>query len=112
MSDEQPNPLASTSSTGPAANDDLDMLCAEVKAVIVSALQLTVAPTQLGDNDLLFDGAAGIDSVLAVELLLALEDVFGIEIADEELSQDAFSSPRTLAVLVQQAQQRAAASKP
>ena len=48
----------------------------------------------------------------AVELLLALEDVFGIEIADEELSQDAFSSPRTLAVLVQQAQQRAAASKP
>ncbi len=69
----------------------------EVKEMIIEALQLDgLTPEQMGDHSQLFGGALGLDSIDALELVVALETRYGIKIDSEEIGQEAFASVAAL----------------
>jgi acyl carrier protein len=72
-----------------------------IKRLLVSSLRLEgLAPESIEDDGVLFGGGLGLDSVDALELVVALEREFGIAIASEEVGRDSFVSVRRLATMV------------
>ena len=69
-----------------------------VKAAIARALRLAVPPDEIPDDEVLF--GEGPDSVLALELVVALEDEFGFEVDDDELGSELFDSVNGLTAYV------------
>ncbi len=71
---------------------------AQLKAMIVLKLNLKgVTADSFGDDDPLFGPKGiGLDSVDALELVLAIESEYGIQIQDAEVGKDAFASARVL----------------
>lgn len=68
-----------------------------VKKLIVDSLNLPgVAPEAIDDDAPLFGEGLGLDSVDALELVVAVEKVFGIQIADDQVGREVFASARTL----------------
>ena len=74
-----------------------------VRAAVVQALHLSVDPSELDPSEPLFDAGLAGDSIAVLEVLYALEREFGIEVADEDLRSDVFSSVDSLVQLVQAA---------
>jgi acyl carrier protein len=69
----------------------------QLKTMIVQRLNLKgVTAESLGDDDPLFGGGLGLDSVDALELVLAIENEYGIQIQDAEVGKEAFASARVL----------------
>jgi acyl carrier protein len=69
----------------------------QLKAMIVQKLNLKgVTAESLGDDDALFGSGLGLDSVDALELVLAIESEYGIQIQDAEVGREAFASARVL----------------
>jgi acyl carrier protein len=74
----------------------------ELKARIVEALQLQeVSPDQIDDDAPLFGTGLGLDSIDALELVVMLEEKYGILIRDSEVARSAFKSVRTLADFIE-----------
>lgn len=74
----------------------------KIKALIVESLQLDgVAAESIGDEQPLFGEGLGLDSVDALELVVALERSFGIKIGSRDVGRDAFASVATLAAFVE-----------
>ena len=72
-----------------------------IKQVIVDALHLEgVVPTQIADDAPLFGEGLGLDSVDALELVVALEKEFGVRIQSHEVGKEAFASVSTLAAFI------------
>ena len=71
-------------------------LKAKVKDLIVRRLKLDVPPASIEDAAPLFGEGLGLDSIDALELVLGLEQEFGIKVADEEVGVKAFSSVNAL----------------
>ena len=74
-------------------NDDLKI---QIKQTIVRALNLEIAPEEIGDSDVLFGGEMGLNSMAMVELVVGIEDEFDLEISDEDLSAEVFKSVQTI----------------
>ncbi len=73
-------------------------LHARLKRLLVETLRLEgLEPESLGDDQLLFGEGLGLDSIDALELVVAIEREFGIVIADGKVDYDVFHSVRTLA---------------
>ncbi len=69
----------------------------QLKAMIVQKLNLKgVTAEALGDDDPLFGTGLGLDSVDALELVLAIESEYGIQIQDAEVGREAFASAQVL----------------
>ncbi len=74
---------------------------ARIKRLIVERLFLTgLDPNEIADDAPLSD-QTGLDSVDALELVVGMEEEFGIEIVDKGLDQDSFRSVDSLAALVE-----------
>ena len=58
-------------------------------------------PGSVKPGDALFSGQSGFDSFSLMELVLRLEDSFGLRIPDEDLDPDIFHSIRTIAAYLQ-----------
>ena len=59
------------------------ILAARIKDLIVSRLKLEgVSPSEIGDDSPLFGEGLGLDSIDALELVLAVEQTFGVRIDD------------------------------
>lgn len=72
-----------------------------IKEVIVSSLNLEgMSPASIGDEDLLFGEGLGLDSVDALELVVALEKEYGITIESHAIERSVFRSVATLADFV------------
>jgi len=71
------------------------VLEASVTQLVVTALGKQ--PGSIGPDDPLYSSQAGFDSFSLVELVLRLEDTFGISIPDEDLDPDVFHSVKTVA---------------
>ena len=68
-----------------------------VKEAIVQALKLEIQPEEIGDDDQLFGGGVGLNSMATIEIIVALEEAFGIQVPDEDLRVELFDSVRAMA---------------
>ena len=82
------------------AQPGLEALKAELKRLIVDRLKLEVAPSAIDDAQPLFGEGLGLDSIDALELVLGIEQAFGVKIEDEEMGEKALSSVNALAEFV------------
>ncbi|MBN2224242.1 MAG: acyl carrier protein [Deltaproteobacteria bacterium] len=81
--------------------EDKKALAERLKKLIVESLGIEdVTPDDIKDDDPLFGDGLGLDSIDALELVVALEKEFGIVIADEEVGKKIFVSINTLADFV------------
>jgi acyl carrier protein len=73
-----------------------------IKRLIVDSLHLEgVQPEMIEDEAPLFGEGLGLDSVDALELVVALEKEFGIKIKSQEMDREVFSSVSTLSQFVE-----------
>jgi acyl carrier protein len=80
----------------------------EIKEAMAEELMLQVPATEIGDDVPLFDPAGlGLDSVDALQLVVALEKRFGLKIPDAEVAKGTLRTVTTIADAV--AAHRAAA---
>jgi acyl carrier protein len=75
-------------------------LKSQIKQLIVDRLKLDVDPATIGDAQPLFGEGLGLDSIDALELVLGIEQEFGVKVEDEEMGQAALSSVNALADFV------------
>ena len=80
----------------------------ELKQLIVETLALEdVSPEEIEPEAALFVEGLGLDSIDALELAMALEERYGVQIGeDPELNQSIFASVRSLAAFVDEARHR------
>ncbi len=74
-----------------------------VKQVIIRTLSLEVDADEIDDEDQLFGGGLGINSMATIEIIVGLEEEFGIEVPDEDLRVELFDSVQTMADYVRTA---------
>jgi len=77
---------------------DLTTLQNDLKQMIVETLLLEdILPSQIEDDAPLFGEGLGLDSIDALELVVAIEKQFDVIIEDEEVGRQAFASINALA---------------
>jgi len=80
-----------------------DDLALELKKLIITTLKLEeVNPEDIEDDGQLFGNGLGLDSIDALELVVALEKKYGVEIPDSEVGERVFRSVNTLAQFVKE----------
>ena len=85
--------------------DDLNALKEKIKSLMVENLMLQVTAAEIGDDQLLFGpGSLGLDSVDALQLVVALDKNFGLKIADPAAAREILRSVNTIADAVQKKQ--------
>lgn len=73
------------------------MTLADLKVLIIESLQLEgITPEMIGDDDPLFGMGLGLDSVDALELVVALEKRLGVSIRASEVDREVFQSASSL----------------
>ena len=73
-------------------------LITNLKEVIVRTLRLEdVSPDEIIDSEPLFGEGLGLDSIDALELVVAIEREYQVEISDAEVGRRAFASINALA---------------
>jgi acyl carrier protein len=73
-----------------------------LKRLVVQALNLDgLTPERIADDEPLFGGSLGLDSVDALELVVALEKEYGISIPSQDVDKKVFTSVATLAEFVE-----------
>ncbi|HEY3172712.1 MAG TPA: phosphopantetheine-binding protein [Thermoanaerobaculia bacterium] len=79
-----------------------EKLAPRVKELIVRRLKLDIDPMTIQDDAPLFGEGLGLDSIDALELVLGLEQEFGIKVEDEEVGVKAFASVNALVDFIEQ----------
>lgn len=70
----------------------------DLKAKIIGQLNLQdLTPEQIGDDQPLFQEGLGLDSIDALELIVMLQQHYGIKISNPEEGPKIFQSVRTIA---------------
>src|SRR5881628_816133 len=82
-------------------------LAGRIKDLLVSRLKLDVKPEEIGDDSPLFGEGLGLDSIDALELVLAVEQTFGVRIEDEEVGRRALGSVSALCQFLRETEPRA-----
>ena len=72
----------------------------QVKQVIAQALELEIEPEEIPDDELLLGAGMGADSIVMLQLVMALETHFAIDVEDEELRAEWFTSARSITEFV------------
>ena len=74
-----------------------------IKQILVETLKLEgMAPEAIGDEMPLWgEGGLGLDSVDALELMVVLEQEYGVRIEDEEIGQETLANVLSLEALVE-----------
>lgn len=73
-------------------------LVKELKKLIMEKLKLEdITADEIGDDTQLFGEGLGLDSIDALELVVALEKTYEIRIPDEDVGKEAFRSVSALA---------------
>jgi acyl carrier protein len=71
----------------------------KIKEMIVERLFLDVAPEDMGDEDLLME-KYDIDSVRLFEIVIGIEEVFGIVIDEADFDVEVFKNVKSIAEYV------------
>jgi acyl carrier protein len=78
---------------------DINALLPQVKKLVVERLFLDTPPENIGDDENLLE-KFGIDSVRMFEIVVGLEESFGVNFADQEFSVERFATARKIAEVV------------
>jgi acyl carrier protein len=82
--------------------DDLNVLKQKIKSMMVENLMLQVTAAEIADDQPLFGpGSIGLDSVDALQLVVALDKNFGMKIPDPATAKQVLQSVTTIAAAVQ-----------
>ena len=79
----------------------------EIKELIMSTLDITdINPDDVDDEKPLFggDNALTLDSVDAIEIIMAIQRTYGIRIADQSLARQVISSINSIAGFIKEQQ--------
>ena len=83
--------------------DDPNALKLKIKELMVENLMLQTSTNEIGDELPLFGpGGLGLDSVDALQLVVALDKNFGLKIRDPEAAREILRNVNTIAHAVQQ----------
>ncbi len=81
---------------------EVQATASRIKRLIVNSLNLDgIQPETIDDDAPLFGEGLGLDSVDALELVVALEKEFGIKIKSQELGREVFSSVASLSQFIE-----------
>jgi acyl carrier protein len=84
-------------------------LNAKIKAMLVQDLMLQITPEEIGDDQPLFGpGSLGLDSVDALQLVVALDKNYGLKIPDAAVARKTMQTVSNIAAAIEAHQ----ASKP
>lgn len=88
--------------------DTLEELESELKELIISSLELEdLEPGDIESSEPLFVEGLGLDSIDALEIAMALEQRYGVNIDDDaEANRERFASVRSLAAFVSEKRTR------
>jgi len=79
-----------------------EALCEFLKKMIIETLKLEgVTIEEIDSNASLFRKGLGLDSIDALELVVAIEKIFNVIIEDEEVGKKAFASINALVKFIQ-----------
>jgi acyl carrier protein len=85
--------------------NDSTELKAQVKQMLVENLMLKISAAEIGDDQPLFGpGSLGLDSVDALQLVVALDKNYGLKLSDTEVARKTMQSVNTIATAVQKHQ--------
>jgi len=80
---------------------DQDQLKHRLKELLIERLKFEdMTPDDIGDDEPLFEGGLGLDSIDALEIVVMLESEFGLKIKNESSARESFRSIETLAQFV------------
>ena len=78
-------------------------LCKYLKKMIIDTLRLEeITAEEIKDDVPLFKEGLGLDSIDALELVVAIENIFNVIIEDEDVGKRAFASVNALARFIQE----------
>lgn len=76
----------------------------EIKQMLVDNLMLQMSATDIRDDQLLFGaGSLGLDSVDALQIVVALDKNYGLKVPDPEAARTILKSVNTIAQALEQA---------
>jgi acyl carrier protein len=83
--------------------EDANALRERIKNLMVENLMLQIGPAEIGDELPLFGpGSLGLDSVDALQLVVALDKHFGLKIRDPEAAKEILRNVNSIVQAVQQ----------
>src|SRR5260221_11960119 len=75
----------------------------KLKELLIERLKFEdMTPDDIGDDDALFDGGLGLDSIDALEVVVMLESEFGLKVKNESSARSHFRSVASLAGFVEE----------
>ena len=78
-------------------------LCKYLKKMIIDTLRLEeIKAEEIKDDAPLFKEGLGLDSIDALELVVAIENIFNVIIEDEDVGKRAFASVNALSRFIQE----------
>jgi acyl carrier protein len=81
--------------------DNTTAIKQDIRKLMVENLMLQIGPEEIGDAQPLFGpGSVGLDSVDALQLLVALDKTYGLKIANPEAARQILQSVNTIAAAV------------
>jgi acyl carrier protein len=85
--------------------EDVKTVTEKIKAMLVENLMLQVSAAEIADDQRLFGpGSLGLDSVDALQLVVALDKNFGLKVADPAAAKEILQSVDTIVAAVQRIQ--------
>src|SRR2546423_6828959 len=85
------------------ASQPMNDLRRKLKELLIERLKFEeMTPDDIADDDPLFAGGLGLDSIDALEIVVMLESEFGIRVKNETSARDNFKSISALADFVEQ----------
>ena len=80
---------------------DADALKVEIKQLLIENLMLQKTPAEIGDDSPLFGpGGLGLDSVDALQIVVALDKTYGLKIPDPETAKSVLASVAAITAAV------------
>jgi acyl carrier protein len=82
--------------------NDSTELKAQIKQMLVENLMLKISAAEIGDDELLFGpGGLGLDSVDALQLVVALDKNYGLKLSDTEVARQTMQTVNSIAAAIE-----------
>ena len=78
----------------------MEQLISDLKKQVVEQLNLQINPAEIGDEQPLFGEGLGLDSIDALELIVLLQQHYGLKLNNPEDGPKVFHSIKTMATFI------------